>query len=83
MMGRWGRRSKQLPYDPREKSGYWKLKEEILNHSLWRTRFGGYGPVIWQTTDDDYDDDDDDDDDDEGTRMGNIYIYFKLTWRKH
>jgi hypothetical protein len=73
MMGRLGRRSKELPYDPREKSGYWKLKEEALNHSLWRTRCGGYGPVIWQTTDDD--------DDEERTRMGNIYIYFKLTWK--
>ena len=77
MKGRWGRRSKQLPYDLREKRGYWKLKEEALNHSLWRTCCGGYVPVIWQTTDDD------DDDDDEGTRMRNIYISFKPTWREH
>jgi len=28
-----------------------KLKEEALDHTLWRTRFGrGYGPVIQQTT---------------------------------
>jgi hypothetical protein len=27
--------------------GYWVLKEEALNCTLWRTRFGrGYGPVL-------------------------------------
>jgi hypothetical protein len=30
---------------------YWKLKEEALDRTLWRTRFGrGYGPVVRQTT---------------------------------
>ena len=56
-MERWGRRSKQLPYDLRENGRYWKLKEEALNHSLWRTRCGGHWPVIWQNTDEDDDDD--------------------------
>jgi hypothetical protein len=29
----------------------WKMKEEALDRTLWRTRFGrGYGPVIRQTT---------------------------------
>jgi hypothetical protein len=44
------RRSKQLVDDLKEKKGYWKLKEEALDRTLWRTRFGrGYGPVV-QTT---------------------------------
>jgi hypothetical protein len=35
----------------KEKRGYWKLKEEALDHSLWRTHFGrGYGPAKRQTT---------------------------------
>jgi hypothetical protein len=26
---------------------YWKLKEEVLDRAVWRTRFGiDYGPVI-------------------------------------
>jgi hypothetical protein len=30
---------------------YWKLKEEALDRTLWRTRFGkGYGPIVRQTT---------------------------------
>jgi hypothetical protein len=45
------RRSKQLLNDLREKRGYWKLKEEALDRTLWRTRFGrGYGRVVRQTT---------------------------------
>jgi hypothetical protein len=50
MMGRRGRRRKQLLDDLKEKRKYWKLKEEALDRSLWRTRFGrGYGPVVRQT----------------------------------
>jgi len=31
----------------REKRGYWKVNEEALDHTLFRTRFGsGYGPVV-------------------------------------
>jgi hypothetical protein len=45
------RRRKQLLDDLKEKRRHWKLKEEALDHSLWRARFGrGYGPVIRQTT---------------------------------
>jgi hypothetical protein len=34
-----------------EKRGYWKLKEEELDGTLRRTRFGTvYGPVVRQTT---------------------------------
>jgi hypothetical protein len=51
MAGRRGRRRKQLLDDLNEKKRYWKLKEEALDRTLWRTRFGrGYGPVVRQTT---------------------------------
>jgi hypothetical protein len=50
MTGRRGRRCKQLLDDLKEKRRYWKLKEEALDCTLWRTRFGrGYGPVVRQT----------------------------------
>jgi hypothetical protein len=52
MTGRRGRRRKQLLDDINEKRKYWKLKEEALDRTLWRTHFGrGYGPVVRQTTD--------------------------------
>jgi hypothetical protein len=36
--------------DLKEKKRYWKLKEEALDRTLWRTRVGrGYGPVVRQT----------------------------------
>jgi hypothetical protein len=45
MTGRRGRRRKQLLDDLQEKKSYWKLKEEALDRTLWRTCFGrGYGP---------------------------------------
>jgi hypothetical protein len=48
--GRRGRRRKQLLDDLKEKRRYCKLKEEALDRTLWRTRFGrGYGPVVRQT----------------------------------
>jgi hypothetical protein len=51
MTGRRGRRRKQLLDDLKEKRIYWKLKEEALDRTLWRTRFGrGYRPVVRQTT---------------------------------
>jgi hypothetical protein len=51
MTGRRGRRRKQLLDDLKEKRRYLKLKEEALDRTLWRTRFGrGYGPVLRQTT---------------------------------
>ena len=37
--------------DLKEKTGYFKLKEEALDHTLLRTYFGrGYGPFINETT---------------------------------
>jgi hypothetical protein len=49
-VGRRGRRCKhQLLDDLKEKRRYYKLKEEALDHILWRNHFGrGCGPV--QTT---------------------------------
>jgi len=36
---------------PEGKERLWLLKEEALDHTLWRPGFGRcYGPVIWQTT---------------------------------
>jgi hypothetical protein len=50
MIGRRGRRRKQLLDDLKGKRGYWKLKEEALDRTVWRTRFGrGCGPVVRQT----------------------------------
>jgi hypothetical protein len=47
MTGRQGRRWKQLLDDLNETRGYWKLKEETLDCTLWRTRFGRSSkPVI-------------------------------------
>jgi hypothetical protein len=47
MSRRRGRRSKRPLDDLREKTWHWKLKEEALDRTLWRTRFGrGYGPVV-------------------------------------
>jgi hypothetical protein len=39
-MGTQGRRHKQLMDDFRKMRRYWKLKEEALDHTLWRSRFG-------------------------------------------
>jgi hypothetical protein len=51
MMGRWGRRCKELLDDLKEKRGHCKLKDEVLDHTTWRTHFGrGYRPVVRQTT---------------------------------
>jgi hypothetical protein len=45
------RRRKQLLNDLKEERICWKLKEEALDRTLWRTRFGrGYGPVVRQST---------------------------------
>jgi hypothetical protein len=41
--GRRGRRRKELLDDLKEERGYWKLKEEALDRTVWRTCFGrGY-----------------------------------------
>jgi hypothetical protein len=50
MTGRRGRRRKQLLDNLKENRGYWKLKEEALDRSQWRSRFGRcYGLVVRQT----------------------------------
>jgi hypothetical protein len=49
--GRQGRRRRKLLDDLKEKRGYSYLKEEALDHTMWRARFGrGFGPVVRQTT---------------------------------
>ena len=45
--GRGGRRRKQLLYDLKKTVGYWELKEETLDRTVWRTGFGkSCGPVV-------------------------------------
>ena len=46
-----GRRSKKLLDDPKDRRGYSYLKEEALDRTMWRHRFGGgFGPVVRQIT---------------------------------
>jgi hypothetical protein len=50
--GRRGRRLKQLLDDLTDRIGYYKSKEEVLDRTVWRIRFGRvYGPVVRQTAD--------------------------------
>jgi len=47
MTVRRGRRSKQLLDNLKEKRGYCKLKDKVLDRIPWRTRFGrDYEPVL-------------------------------------
>jgi hypothetical protein len=49
--GRQGRRRRKLLDDLKKRRGYSQLKEEALNRTMWRARFGrGFGPVVRQTT---------------------------------
>jgi hypothetical protein len=49
--GRRGRRRRKLLDELRERRGYSHLKEEALDRTMWRARFGrGFGPVVRQTT---------------------------------
>ena len=49
--GRRGRRRRKLLDDLKERRGYSHLKEEALDCTIWRARFGrGFGPVVRQTT---------------------------------
>jgi len=49
--GRLGRRHRKLLDDLKEGRGYSHLKEEALDRTMWRARFGrGFGPVVRQTT---------------------------------
>jgi hypothetical protein len=51
VMGKQGRRRKQLLDDLKEMRGYCKLKQEALDQAQWRICFGRrYGPVVRQTT---------------------------------
>jgi len=50
VMGRGWRRRENLLNGLKEKTGYWKMKEEALDHTLRRTRCGrNYGLVVNQT----------------------------------
>ena len=49
--GRQGRRHRKLLDDLKERRGYSHLKEDALDRTMWRARFGrGFGPVVRQTT---------------------------------
>jgi hypothetical protein len=49
--GRQGRRRRKLLDYLKERRGYSHLKEEALDRTIWRARFGrGFGPVVRQTT---------------------------------
>ena len=46
-----GRRRKKLLDDLKDRRGYCHLKEEALDRTMWRNRFGGgFGPVVRQNT---------------------------------
>ena len=46
-----GRRRKNLLDDLKDRRGYSQLKEEALDRTIWRNRFGrGVGPVVRQNT---------------------------------
>ena len=48
---RQGRRRKKLLDDLKDRRRYSHLKEEALDRTIWRNRFGrGFGPVVRQTT---------------------------------
>jgi hypothetical protein len=47
--GRQGRRRRKLLDELKERGGYSHLKEEALDRTMWRARFGrGFGPVVRQ-----------------------------------
>ena len=48
--GRRGRKRRKLVDELKERGGYLQLKEEALDRTMWRARFGrGFGPVVRQT----------------------------------
>jgi hypothetical protein len=48
--GRRGRRCRKLLGDIKERREYSRLKEEALDRTIWRARFGsGFRPVVRQT----------------------------------
>jgi predicted nucleic acid-binding protein len=49
--GRRGRRRRKLLYDLKERREYSHFREEALDRTMWRARFGrGFGPIVWQNT---------------------------------
>ena len=49
--GRRGKRRRKLLDDLKQRRGYSHLKEEALDRTMWRARFGrGFVPVVRQTT---------------------------------
>ena len=49
--GKRGRRRRKLLVDLKEWRGYSHLKEDALDRTMWRARFGrGFGPVVRQNT---------------------------------
>ena len=51
MTGSRGRKRRELLDDLKERRGYSQLKEEALDRTVWRARFGrGFGPVVRQIT---------------------------------
>ena len=51
MIGRQERRRRKLLDDLKERRGYSHLKEEALDRTMWRARFGrDFGLVVRQTT---------------------------------
>ena len=68
-------KNKQLLDDRKETRRYWKLREEALDRTGWRTRYGrGCGNIVRQTRNDD----DDDDDDVSGQKVKNRMGSFRL-----
>ena len=50
MTGRQERRRTKLLDDLKERTGFSHLKEEALDSTMWRARFGrAFGPVVRQT----------------------------------
>ena len=50
MTGRRGRKRRKLLDALKERRGYSYMKEEALDRTMWRARFGrGFGPVVRQT----------------------------------
>ena len=49
--GKRGRRRRKLLDELKDRSGYSHLKEEALDRTMWKARFGrSFGPVVWQNT---------------------------------
>jgi hypothetical protein len=48
--GRRGRKRRKLLDDLKERTGYFHLKEDAVDRTRWRARFGrGFGPVVRKT----------------------------------